>query len=187
MIFASWRIGATNQCPLGLVQLCLVIFLVLVVAVGAAAWLFRTGIQLGADIRHIVLISIDTCRADYLSCYGHRLKTTPNIDKLAEQGNIFTNVISPVPLTLPAHASIFTGTTPLSHGTHDNFSYQLGKDHVTLAEILKDQGFTTGAIVSSFVLHSQFGLDQGFDVYNDDFEENHTILDLISERKGVMA
>ena len=77
MIFASWRIGAANQCPLGLVQLRLVIFLVLVVAVGAAAWLFRTGIQLGTDIRHIVLISIDTCRADYLSCYGYRRLTCP--------------------------------------------------------------------------------------------------------------
>ena len=161
--------------------------LVLVLVIISTLWFFRPSDRHRQNIRNIVLISIDTCRADYLGCYGHRLKTTPNIDKLAEQGNIFTNVISPVPLTLPAHASIFTGTTPLSHGTHDNFSYQLGKDHVTLAEILKDQGFTTGAIVSSFVLDSQFGLDQGFDVYNDDFEENHTILDLISERKGVMA
>lgn len=148
-----------------------------------AAWFSRRFSHLPKEIRHIVLISIDTCRADYLSCYGYRRQTTPNIDKFAEESIVFTNVISPIPMTLPSHCSMLTGTIPPYHGIHDNFDYRLDESNVTLAEILKDNGFTTGAIISAFVLDSQFGLDQGFDSYNDKFEEEHMALN-ISERKG---
>ncbi|MBN1763625.1 MAG: sulfatase-like hydrolase/transferase, partial [Sedimentisphaerales bacterium] len=77
------------------------------------------------EIRHVVLISIDTCRADYLSCYGYPSPTTPHIDALAAEGFLFEEVISPAPLTLPAHSTIMTGTIPLVHGVHDNNDYVL--------------------------------------------------------------
>ena len=118
-------------------------------------------------VRNILLISIDTCRADYLSCYGYSQKTTPNIDALAGEAFQFTNAYSPVPLTLPAHCSMMTGTNPLYHGVHDNNDYQLDTSSITLAEVLKLEGFTNGAIIAAVPLYGQFGLNQGFDLYDD--------------------
>ena len=89
-----------------------------VIAAGAWFWLRMAPSQ--NEIRHVLLISIDTCRADYLSCYGYPRETTPNIDELANEGILFENVISPIPLTLPAHSSMLTGTIPPYHGVHDN-------------------------------------------------------------------
>ena len=117
-------------------------------------------------IHHVVLISIDTCRADYLSCYGYHRKITPHIDKLAADSYRFTNVISPIPLTLPAHCSILTGTIPPYHGVHDNMDYQLDESIKTLAEVLQENGFVTGAILGSYVLDRQFGLARGFGHYD---------------------
>ncbi len=142
--------------------------LILIVIVCSLIYFFHTTIK----IRHILLISIDTCRADYLSCYGYHRKSTPNIDQIAKEGILFTNTITPVPITLPAHSSMLTGTIPPYHGVRNNNFYQLSQSNVTLAEILKKRGFTTAAVVSSFTIDSQFGLDQGFDYYNDDFDEN---------------
>ena len=136
------------------------------------------------DIRHIVLISIDTCRADYLSCYGYPDKTQPYIDRLAGQGILFENVISPIPITLPAHSSMLTGTIPTYHGVHDNTDYKLGGSNVTLAEILKEAGFSTAAFISAFVLDSMFGLDQGFDTYHDKFDTERETSGGINERIG---
>ncbi|MBN2377822.1 MAG: sulfatase-like hydrolase/transferase [Sedimentisphaerales bacterium] len=133
--------------------------------------------------RQIILISIDTCRADHLSCYGYSQETTPHIDALAQKAILFNNAITPVPLTLPAHSSMMTGTIPNQHGVHDNMDYQLGSSNITLAEILGKKGYKTAAIVSSFVLDHKFGLDQGFESYNDQFEQQHTYLE-ISERRG---
>ena len=149
-----------------------------------AVWLSRDTGYSPENIRNILLISIDTCRADYLGCYGYKHKTTPNIDTLADQAILFENVVSPVPMTLPAHASMFTGTIPPYHGIHDNLSYRLDQSNITLAQILKENGFTTAAIVSAFVMDSRFGLDKGFDSYNDKFEEQHTVLAGFNERKG---
>lgn len=134
-------------------------------------------------IRHVVLISIDTCRADFLSCYGYGMQTTPNIDALAEEGVLFENAISPIPFTLPAHCSMLAGTIPPYHGVMDNSDYILGKDNVTLAEILKEEGFNTGAFVSSFILDAQFGIGQGFDTYEDNFDDE-TSSTGINERIG---
>ena len=124
-----------------------------------------------AQIRNVVLVSIDTCRADYLSCYGYHRPTTPNIDLVADDGLLFVNAVSPVPLTLPAHCSMLTGTIPPTHGVHSNNGYRLSESQTSLAEIMKAQGFQTAAFVSAFVLDSRFGLDQGFDRYGDDFKE----------------
>lgn len=119
------------------------------------------------EIRHIMLISIDTCRADHLGCYGYPKETTPNIDVFAQTATRFEHVVSPAPITLPAHSSMLTGTIPPFHGVHNNIGYQLAPVNVTLAELLQQNGFKTGAIVSTVVLDKQFGLNQGFDTYDD--------------------
>ena len=135
------------------------------------------------NISNVVLISIDTCRADFLSCYGFPLKTTPNIDAIAKEGLLFQQVVSPQPFTLPAHCSIVTGDIPPSHGVLDNGLYRLDEDNTTLAEILKEQGFSTAAFVSSYVLDSDFSMDQGFDTYNDNFEDERNTMGIL-ERQG---
>jgi len=157
-------------------------FLVLVVIVGAVWLLHRPGIW-SEDVGNVILISIDTCRADYLGCYGFGRGTTPNIDAVARQSVLFENVVVPAPLTLPSHCSMLTGTIPPYHGAHDNLNYRLGDSSVTIAEILKEQGFVTGAVISTFVLDSQFGLKQGFDSYNDTFEGGYTV-GTVHERRG---
>jgi arylsulfatase A-like enzyme/Flp pilus assembly protein TadD len=159
----------------------LVIFLVILGS--AVAWLFFQPGLFIKDVPNILLISIDTCRADYLSCYGYGSRTTPNIDKLAKESILFSNAYSPVPMTLPAHGSMLTGTIPPFHGVHDNLDYQLGQQNETLAEILGRNDFSTGAVISAFVLDSQFGLNQGFDYYNDRFEKPIKTLN-INERRG---
>lgn len=143
-----------------------ILSVVIVAGVGGLLLQKRTG---ESAIKQVLLISIDTCRADYLSCYGFNRPTTRNIDRLAAESVVFTHAISPAPITLPAHASMLTGTIPPYHGVRDNMDSRLGETQTTLAEILGGAGFATGAIVSSFVLNRRFGLDQGFDYYNDAF------------------
>jgi len=116
----------------------------------------------------VLLITIDTCRADHLSCYGYPKPTTPNIDRLAQDGALFRSAHTTVPMTFPAHASLMTGAIPPHHGVHDNLNFRLTDDNITLAELLQDQGYETGAILSAFVLDSRFHLDQGFATYDDD-------------------
>ncbi len=169
---------AANKTLFSRYRIIILVFIVVIIA-----WLCSHFIFSANRIQRVILISIDTCRADYLSCYGYRRDTTPNIDELAKEGILFENVISPVPMTLPAHSSMLTGTVPVYHGVHDNLYYELGKSNVTIAEILKDKGFSTGSVISAFVLDSRFGLDQGFDTYNDTFEEQY-MAGTISERKG---
>lgn len=115
---------------------------------------------------NVILVSIDTCRADRLSCYGFERNTTPNIDAIAVEGVLFRRAIAPTSVTLPSHSSMMTGTTPPFHGVHDNQMYRLADSNVTLAEVLRDNGYETGAVVGSFVLDPKFGLAQGFDFYD---------------------
>jgi arylsulfatase A-like enzyme/tetratricopeptide (TPR) repeat protein len=142
--------------------------------------LHKTG---GAEIRGVVLISIDTCRADHLSCYGFPKKTTPHIDRIAEEGVLFENVVTPAPITLPAHVSLLTGLIPPCHGIHDNLNYCLPEEILTLTEMLKANGFRTGAVVSAFVLDARFGLHQGFDNFQDDFVNGYNTVSG-SQRRG---
>lgn len=123
-----------------------------------------------STITHVVLISIDTCRADRLGCYGRNPSFTPHLDQLAQDGILFENVVAPAPLTLPSHCTMLTGTIPPFHGVRYNGTFHLREENVTLAEFLKEKGFDTAAIVSAFVLDSRYGLDQGFDEYNDQFD-----------------
>ena len=125
------------------------------------------------DVKNVVIISVDTCRADRLSCYGFSKATTPNIDAVARDGVLFLRAQTTNSLTLPAHSSMMTGTLPPVHGVRNNYNYRLGESQVTLAETFQDNGYQTAAVVSAFTLASQFGLNQGFDVYNDFFLRKH--------------
>jgi arylsulfatase A-like enzyme/predicted Zn-dependent protease len=120
---------------------------------------------------NVLVITMDTTRADHLGCYGHRGVETPVIDGLARNGYLFANAFTSSPSTLPGHATIHTGLYPYRHGARANGTYRLAEEHTTLAEILKTDGYTTGAFVSAYVLDSRFGLDQGFDVYDDDLSQ----------------
>jgi arylsulfatase A-like enzyme/Tfp pilus assembly protein PilF len=129
---------------------------------------------------NVVLITVDTLRADRLGSYGNREISTPNLDRMAESAVLFENAATSAPITLPAHASILTGTYPLFHGVRDNGRSALPPERTTLAEVLRPHGYATGAFVGAFVLDSRFGLDQGFDRYFDDFDRSSGA----SERRG---
>ena len=115
----------------------------------------------------LVLITIDTLRADHLSVNGAQNVATPNLDRLARAGVNFSRARSPVPLTLPSHASILTGHYPPTHGIRDNASSRLAESQLTLSEVLRSKGYETAAFLGSFVLDRRFGLNQGFEVYDD--------------------
>ena len=119
---------------------------------------------------NIILITIDTLRADYLGCYGNTRIPTPNLDALAAQGTIFDRAYCQAPMTPPSHASILTGTYPPTHGVRDFTSSGLRAGFPTLASILKRSGYNTAAFVSAYVLDSVWGFNQGFDYYYDHFE-----------------
>jgi arylsulfatase A-like enzyme/Flp pilus assembly protein TadD len=118
--------------------------------------------------RNLLLITLDTTRADRLGCYGYEKISTPALDSLAAQGVLFENAVSSVPLTLPSHTTLLTGLYPSVHGIHDNTLYRLSGNAVTLAELMRGNGYRTGAVVGAFVLDSTYGLDQGFDSYDDE-------------------
>jgi arylsulfatase A-like enzyme/Flp pilus assembly protein TadD len=116
----------------------------------------------------VVLVTLDTVRADAFGCYGNRLAHTPNLDRLARTGVLFERCISPVPITLPAHATILTGRYPYHHGVRDNTRYLLPAQELTIAEVLSGHGFRTAAFLSAQVLERRYGLDQGFGTYDDE-------------------
>ncbi len=133
---------------------------------------------------NLLLITIDTLRADRVSCYNSEHVKTPNIDSLAGSGITFTRAFAHNPLTLPSHTNILLGATPLYHGVHDNISFNVKEDFLTLAELLKEHGYSTGAFVGASPLDSRFGLDQGFDVYDDNFIPAGAPKLTAGERKG---
>src|SRR5262245_7744755 len=110
---------------------------------------------------NLVLVTIDTLRADRLGCYGYSHIETPNLDGIARQGVLFENAVTHTPLTAPAHASIFTGLYPTVHDVRDTGGFVLKASHRALAEVLRQQGWDTAAFVGSSVLKKHFGLDQG--------------------------
>ena len=133
----------------------------------------------GVAAPNVVLVTLDTTRADHLGCYGYGPGSTPTIDALAGRGVLFTQAASPAPLTLPAHSSIMTGMYPTHHGVRVNGATALGQSQTTLAEVLSARGYATGAFVGAFVLDGRWGLNQGFSVYDDAFDlEKYKHLDL---------
>ncbi|NWG14835.1 MAG: sulfatase, partial [Acidobacteria bacterium] len=118
---------------------------------------------------NVILVSIDTLRADRLSCYGYQGNKTPNIDRWAREGIRFERAYTEYPLTLPAHATLFTGAYPLAHGVLENVGFSLDSRLATLAEVFKRNGYSTGAFIGSYVLSSRFGIARGFDTYDEEF------------------
>ena len=148
-----------------------------VVALGAAALFWTRGTRplerlgLGGGRRpNVLLVSIDTLRADRLGCYGYSAALTPRLDALAARGLRFERAVTVAPLTLPAHSSLMTGTFPARHGVRDNGGFYLADEQATLAETLRQSGYRTGGFVGAFVLDSRWGIAQGFDRYFDDFD-----------------
>jgi arylsulfatase A-like enzyme/tetratricopeptide (TPR) repeat protein len=130
----------------------------------------RAWARQGVTAPNVILISLDTTRADHLGAYGDSDARTPAIDALARQGVLFTQAATPAPLTLPAHSSIMTGLYPTYHGVRLNGNTALSEKHTTLAEVLSAHGYQTAAFIAAFVLDGRWGLNQGFGVYDDQFD-----------------
>ncbi|MGD8827029.1 MAG: sulfatase-like hydrolase/transferase [Myxococcales bacterium] len=132
----------------------------------------------------IVLITVDTLRADRVGCYGYEPARTPSMDRLASEGVRVEHAIAPAPLTLPSHTSILTGLEPPAHGVRDNGTFRVPDAAQTLAERLKAEGYQTQAFVSSEVLHRRFNLNQGFDGYDDDLWNSDPAADFMMRQRS---
>jgi arylsulfatase A-like enzyme/Flp pilus assembly protein TadD len=137
----------------------------------------------GGNKKNLLIITVDTLRADRVGCYGGSLKT-PNIDRLAARGVVFRRAFAQATTTLPSHTSLFLGLTPLHHGIHDNTNFVVGTEFLTLAEHLGKAGYATAAFVSGFPLDSRFGLARGFGLYEETLEEHGSGQLFYRERKA---
>jgi choline-sulfatase len=164
--------GATRS-PRGLSLL--LIILIFSAAAAFSAWRIlsaRGGFELTTDAnQNVLLVTIDTLRADALSSYGGGAKT-PNIDRMASHGARFVNAHSQAVVTLVSHTSILTGQYPYQTGVRDNAGFRVSPSTVTLASMLKGRGFSTGAFIGGFPLTKRFGLTRGFDEYDDKIAES---------------
>ncbi len=124
----------------------------------------------GVEKPNVLLVTLDTTRADHLACYGYAGVSTPNLDAVAGRGVLFEQAAAAAPLTLPSHATIMTGMYPTFHGVRVNGNTALGDDQTTLAEVLSARGYATGAFIAAFVLDGRWGLKQGFEHYDDNFD-----------------
>ena len=142
------------------------------VILAAGLWLYlvkgRSGDGTITASGPVILISIDTLRADRLPAYGYKGITTPAIDRFVSDGILFENAYAHSPQTLPSHTSILSGQLPFEHGVRDNVGFEVKPAQRFLQHALKDAGFTTGGFVSSYVLRRQVGFNLGFDKYDDD-------------------
>ncbi len=139
---------------------------------------------------NVLLVTVDTLRADYLSCYGKKTVSTPNIDSMAARGVLFTQAVVQIPLTTPSHASILTGTYPQVHKIRDIGAFVLDSNVLTLASVSSQAGLETGAVVGSAVLNRQFGLSKGFNFYFDDMKEEEAsgrLPGMVAEIRGEMV
>ncbi len=145
-----------------------------VIIIGVAAAWFGLQKGVGRLTRSrplsVLLVSVDTLRADRLGSYGYTAASTPVLDRLAARGLRFAQATTVAPLTLPAHASLLSGTFPAFHGVRDNGSFYVGDEITTLAEVFKTRGYRTGGFVGAFVLDHRWGIAQGFDRYFDEFD-----------------
>jgi arylsulfatase A-like enzyme/Flp pilus assembly protein TadD len=161
---------------------------VLVAAIAAIAlWLQRSPSASPGQpsTPNVLLITLDTTRADRIGAYGYKAAATPNLDRLAATGVRFEQALSPAPLTLPAHSSLMTGRQPYAHGVRNNGYFTLSSEVPTLAEAFVAAGYQTAAFVSAFVLDRQFGLAQGFAHYDDALDPGTGAgWSLESERRG---
>ena len=123
-----------------------------------------------AEAQAVVLVTLDTTRADHIGCYGYADVETPNLDRIATEGVLFQEATAVAPITLPAHTAMMTGRYPLANGVRNNGMYIVPDSERTLAEVLKGRGYQTAAFISGFPLSSDFGLKQGFDTYDETFD-----------------
>ena len=135
----------------------------------ASAQTKRTATPVRRTAPNVLLITIDTVRADHVGCYGYSKIKTPTLDSLAHDGIVFERAISQVPLTWPSHTAILTGTYPFQNGVQDFTGQPLDPQFRSVAQAFKKNGYATGAVVSAFVLDRSFGLARGFDFYDDAF------------------
>jgi tetratricopeptide (TPR) repeat protein len=138
---------------------------VAVIGCGLAAWWYLR--QAGGPPMPVILISVDTLRADHLPVYGYTKVRTPAIDALAADGIVFEHAYAHAPQTLPSHASILTGQLPFETGVRDNIGFTVRGDQETLAGRLRAAGYVTGGVVSAFVLRKETGISRGFDFFDD--------------------
>ncbi|HEX6862477.1 MAG TPA: sulfatase, partial [Thermoanaerobaculia bacterium] len=136
----------------------------------------------GAPARNLVLITLDTTRADHLGAWGWPHARTPNLDALAARGTRFARCDTAAPITLPSHATILSGLYPPRHGVRDNGTFVLSPKVETVAERLAARGYDTAAVVSAVVLARRHGLDQGFRLYDDDLEAGYAAGTEVAER-----
>jgi len=176
-----------TRSPLGFRWL-VAVWAVLVVVGGVAGWWFwprdaHLELIRAAD-QNVLVVTIDTMRGDALGAAGGAA-STPNLDRLAKDGIRYDFAHAHAPLTLPSHVSIFTGLYPFQHGVRENSGFRLASSVPTLATILKARGYSTGAFIGAFPLDSQFGLDSGFDTYDDQLNEVRGPVDFAySERRA---
>jgi choline-sulfatase len=134
---------------------------------------------------NILLVTLDTVRADRLGAYGYAAARTSHLDRLAAEGVRFDRAIAQAPITLPSHASLFTARFPFAHGVRNNGNFYLGDQLPTLTTALHDRGYRTGAFVSSFILDRRYGLARGFDEYDDRLEgDRRQVVNFEVERRG---
>ena len=132
-----------------------------------------------ASPRNLLLITIDTLRADHVGAYGSTLGLTPTLDRLAKEGLRFDVAHAHVPMTLPSHTTIMTGLYPPANGVRDNGAFRLDRTRPTLASTLGASGYRTAAFIGSFVLDARFGLNAGFDLYDDRLNGSSANLDVV--------
>ncbi len=135
--------------------------------------------------KNVLLVSIDTCRADHMQPYSEDYAQTPSMLSMAQDGVWFEDAVTSVPLTLPSHCTILTGLHPMRHGVRDNYNNALSDDAVTLAELFQESGYATAGMIGSIIISRREGLDQGFDYYDDQFmKEDFQVMQPIVERKA---
>jgi len=154
-----------------------------VIAAGIAFFAFRSRFGVRTPARDIILVTIDTTRADALGYAGNADVKTPFIDGLASRGVVFTNAHAHCVVTLASHVSILTGLYPYQHGVHDNAGFVLDPKHLTVASRLKQAGYATGAFVGAYPLDSRFGLNHGFDTYDDNYGKGQASVDFVEQER----
>jgi arylsulfatase A-like enzyme/Tfp pilus assembly protein PilF len=159
-----------------------------IVVCAAAFFLWRSHVIGGSTpARDIILITIDTTRADALGYAGNNGVKTPFIDALAGRGLVFTNAHAHNVVTLPSHVNILTGLYAYQHGVHDNAGFALDPSHLTVASRLRQAGYSTGAFVGAFPLDARFGLNQGFDTYDDNYGKGQVSADFVEQERRATA
>lgn len=155
---------------LGVLAVGIFLWLILRLEKSPAARLEKLWSESDVEKPNVILITLDTLRADHLACYGYSDVRTPNIDSLARRGVLFEQAATNSPLTLPAHCSILTGMYPTYHGVRINGNTALNDEQMTIAEVLSAQDYQCGAFIGAFVLDGRWGLKQGFQHYDDQFD-----------------